>query len=149
MVGVDLAEVFRAVIAGGLAAVHGEDRLPDDRERALERAEGGVLEGPLHAGTFGARRLDAVGVHELGRRRAEHLERPAQQPALRTVRDLGAADGLERLAVGAPQGARRGPYPWLEQKRMRPAHRMGHACIMARGGRSRYGAPHDGEGAPL
>src|SRR5206468_51562 len=53
VVGVDLAEVFRAVIAGGLAAVHGEDRLADDRERALERAEGGVLEGPLHAGTFG------------------------------------------------------------------------------------------------
>src|SRR5258708_10863717 len=42
------------------------------------------------------------------------------------MRDLGAADRLERLAVGAPQGSLRGPYGRLEQKRVR------HGCIMAR-----------------
>src|SRR5882762_8943649 len=42
------------------------------------------------------------------------------------MRDLGAADRLQRLAVGAPQRSLRGPYRRLEQKRVR------HGCIMAR-----------------
>src|SRR3984893_10015834 len=125
VVGVDLAQVLRAVIPGSVAAVYRHDRLADDREPAAQRAEGRALEGPFQAGAAGPGGLDPVRVHELRRRRPQHLECSGEQPALRAMRDLGPADRLQRLPVGAPQRAARSPYRRFEQKRMR------HRCIMA------------------
>ena len=77
-------------------------------------------------------RLDQVGMHELDRRRTQHLEHAREQPALVAVRDLGTAHRLERLTVAAPERSARDPYRRLEQERML------HRLIMARAAASRY-----------
>src|SRR5262249_19344070 len=98
----------------------------DDFEAALQLAEHGVLERPLQAVRVRPRRLDPIGVHELGRRRAQHLERARQQPALGAMCDLRAPDSLQRLAIRAPERALLRPHRRLEQKS------VSHGIIMAR-----------------
>src|SRR5882757_4007563 len=103
-----------AVIPRVVTLVHAENTAADSRKGTLQIAERGVFGRPLHDARMAARWLDAVGVDELHRGRAKHLQRSRQQPAVGTVRNLSAPLCFHGLTVAAPERAQRSPYSRLE-----------------------------------